>query len=341
MTKTPNMKTELYNYKKKNPNEKKPDIVRHFMKMGYARRTVYSWFESIENGDSLERKKGSGRPARIATADNIRKIKKIFNHRSGCSQRRVAMKLNCSQPYVSMMLRKHTNIRCRKKSKKPQMSEVQKQKARPKARKMLEKYKSLDFIIDDESYFTLAHSSQPGNDRFYSSDIDRTPEDVKHRYQSKYEQKLLVWICISPKGASKPYFLPSGMAINQDVYLNQIVKRFLEPFIEEHYKPDEYVFWPDLASAHYAKAVTNYLSAKKINFVPKAINPANVPKCRPIEDFWANLKRMVYEGDWTAKNLDELKKKIRATLNKIDFNLVQSHASSVPKRLDHLRRYGA
>ena len=31
------------------------------------------------------------------------------------------------------------------------------------------------------------------------------------------------------------------------------------------------------------------------------MNPANVLKARPIEDFWANLKQKVYEKDWKAK----------------------------------------
>ncbi|RNA39940.1 putative erlin-2-B-like [Brachionus plicatilis] len=31
------------------------------------------------------------------------------------------------------------------------------------------------------------------------------------------------------------------------------------------------------------------------------MNPANVPKARPIEDCWRNLKAKVYESDWKAK----------------------------------------
>jgi hypothetical protein len=29
--------------------------------------------------------------------------------------------------------------------------------------------------------------------------------------------------------------------------------------------------------------------------VQRKLNPANVPKCRPIEDYWGILKRKVYE----------------------------------------------
>jgi hypothetical protein len=150
-------------------------------------------------------------------------------------------------------------------------------------------------------------TSLPGNDRFYSSNVSKTPESVKNNYKAKFEPKLLVWICISPKGLSEPVVLPSGSAVDQDVYLEQMIKQRLVPFINRHYKSGRYVIWPDLAPAHYARKVTSYLTEKKINFVPRVMNPANLPKARPIEDFLGSLKLEVHENDWVAKDLDELK----------------------------------
>ena len=120
---------------------------------------------------------------------------------------------------------------------------------------------------------------------------------------------MLVWICISDKGISPPIFQKSGLAVNKSVYLD-IIKRGLVPFIEKHHSDGKYKFWPDLASSHYAKVVVDYFRAKKISFVQKIENPANVPEARPIEDFWSILKGNVYENGWRAKNLDELTNKI-------------------------------
>ncbi len=89
------------------------------------------------------------------------------------------------------------------------------------------------------------------------------------------------------------------------------------------------MIWPDLAPAHYARKVTSYLTEKKINFVPRVMNPANLPKARPIEDFWCSLKLEVYE-----------KARIKKCLRKIDVSVVQQYALSVPKRLDDVRRNG-
>ena len=103
---------------------------------------------------------------------------------------------------------------------------------------------------------------------------------------------------------------------------------------------DNCVFWPDLASSHYAKRVMNWLIEKKIEFVPKDLNPANAPKTRPIEDFWGILKSKVYAKSWSAKNVDQLEDKICRCLKEIDPNLIQSLAKDVTKRLDKVQRHG-
>ncbi len=86
------------------------------------------------------------------------------------------------------------------------MNDQQKAQLRPKCRKLLNKYRDYNFIIDDESYITL-----PGNEIFYSNNIQKTPESVKNKYEIKYEKKVLVWIAISPKGMTEPF-----SQINQD-----------------------------------------------------------------------------------------------------------------------------
>jgi transposase len=340
MPKTEGLKTVLYRFMKKNPNLKKNEIAKHMTTIGYSKASVYRWIKRIEENKSLERKKGSGRKAKIATKATIAKVKKFFDHKSGCSQRRIARRLGCSHSYVNKILKEKTTVRYYKKIKKPNTTAKQKEQNRSKCRRILEDFKNFDFLIDDESYFTLTHSALPGNSGFYSSDKNLTPPKSKYKYQDKYPTKILVWLCISPRGVSTPFFVPSGQAVNQFVYLDGPIKKHLVPFINKYYPSGKYVFWPDLANAHYANSVLNYLKDKNIPVVPKKINPANVPKARPIEDFWANLKAKVYEGDWTAKTLEELKRRIKYCLGKMEMNAVQKLAGRVRNRLDQIRRYG-
>ena len=57
--------------------------------------------------------------------------------------------------------------------------------------------------------------------KFYSSNVNLTPESVKYNYEKKYPQKLLVYLAISPEGVSMQYFFPSGLAVNKEIYLEK------------------------------------------------------------------------------------------------------------------------
>ena len=77
-----------------------------------------------------------------------------------------------------------------------------------------------------------------------------------------------------------------------------------------------------------------------ITFVNKNDNPASVPEARCIEDFWTLLKSMVYAKNWRAQNVDQLSKRIRYCIKKIDVFIVQKLAMSTKGRIDRIRRNG-
>src|SRR5690242_19033186 len=93
----------------------------------------------------------------------------------------------------------------------------------------------------------------PGNSGFYTNDIRQCPDIVKFKGKEKFPQKVLVWIAISEKGLSKPLIVTSkSFSINQDTYLKKCLKQRLLLFINNHFQNENYIFWPDLASSHYA-----------------------------------------------------------------------------------------
>ena len=131
-------------------------------------------------------------------------------------------------------------------------------------------------------YFKFKHTNKYSNAGFY---LKVAPKNVKYKRKGKFERKILVWVSISPHGTSQPSIVPAGLAIDQTVCKNDCIIKRLIPFVNEHYSDGNYLFWPDLASLHYARSVTNYLDEKSIHFVTKVDNLACVPELRPIEDF--------------------------------------------------------
>ena len=79
----------------------------------------------------------------------------------------------------------------------------------------------------------------------------------------------MVWICLSEDAVSETVFLARPNSINSEFYRENCIKGKLVEFIEQNHSQDDYIFWPDLASAHYAKDTVEFFEKLKILYVLK------------------------------------------------------------------------
>jgi len=193
-------------------------------------------------------------------------------------------------------------------------------------------------LLDYECYFTKRRTNANGNDNFYSNNKDLAPANIKFKKVAKFEEKLPVYIVIPPRGVSEPFIQPSGNAANQFIYRDNFLASLFLPFIKKYHSDGNYIFWPDLASSHYAEHAIDFLCENLVHHVDQTDIPANLPEARPIEDFWALVKNKVYVKNWEAKNLEQLEVKIRKCLKEMDTGAIQRTMDSVKKRLDEIRR---
>ena len=332
------LRKRVYEFRDAHQEKGKLFTVKHFQDEFVPKATIYRILQRKENGLPYQQVSGQGPKANKMPKKKVKRLQGMFDHHDSISQSQAASKFNVTQQYISQILAKKTAIKARKKIKIPKRTEQQRAIARTKCGRLYQMFLRRKCIMDDESYFTLQHTSINGNGRFYTSDISKTPPSVKYKQVDKFPKKLLVWFCFSEEGMSPPFFVPSGLAINQYIYLDECIKKRLIPFIEKHHSDGQYVFWPNLASAHYAKTVIAYLREKKVNFVEKEDNPANVPEARPIENFWGVLKGLVYKNNWQAENLDQLKQRIQYCWRQINPDFIQSLAAGVRRQVDLIRR---
>ena len=74
--------------------------------------------------------------------------------------------------------------------------------------------------MDDESYFALKDDNINGNSGFYISpgcSMGDVSDEVRLRPRSKYPEKLLVWMAISERGLSKPFFLQKKASLTGQI----------------------------------------------------------------------------------------------------------------------------
>jgi transposase len=321
------------------PHTKKADIVNHFAKEGIARRTIYNTFNKLESSQPLKDKKKTGRPSSW-TAYRTRKLKRLVNNKTGISQRQLARKFSVHHSTINRRLSK-MKISYRKREKTPKYSEKQQEKSQQLCSKLSNKlYRTNCSVInDDETYFTYSGDNMPGNVGYYSNDKKTCPDSVRFIGKEKFPKKVLVWIAISDHGISKPCIRSSkSEAINSEVYID-ILKNYLLPFIHKHHSDLNYQFWPDLASAHYSKETIAWMN-ENVNFIPKEMNPPNVPQARPIENFWGCLKQKVYEKGWTAKTDQDLIRRINLKLKEIDQKFVENLMKGVKAKVKSIAENG-
>ena len=61
---------------------------------------------------------------------------------------------------------------------------------------------------------------------------------------------------------------------------------------------------------------------ENVKFMPKRLITPNVPRTRPIENFWGCLAQKVYEGCWEANTEQQLIRRIESMMKEFDTTFV-------------------
>lgn len=331
----------IFSFLKTNIQMNKRNIVQHFEKIGFKRKYVYSIIKRYENGLPVERSMNEYSNKAKNKKKNLIKLKRITKNTKHKSYRKLGKKLNLHHKTVKKYLNElQIKRRCKKSIPKATLNQSKTQKYRIKkmVNELFKNKKCLKVLMDDESYFTF-DSNQWGNKYYYDVGLTNHHENDIYIHKSKWQKKVLVWVTISQDGISKPVFLKPGSTLTSDVYIKKMIPKVTE-FIEKYHKNDQIVFWPDLAPAHYSKKSETALKLAKINVVPKDFNPPNVPQLRPIENFWANLKRMVYSNNFQAKTVKQLIDRIKYCIKNIDQVSFQISMKKVPQKIRKAKKFG-
>lgn len=323
---------QMYNACQRN----KKEAVRLCQELKIAPSTAYRIITKYEATNCISRRSGSGRIAKAMPTRKKQQLRRRAEHRIGSSCRKLASVYNISKSYAHKII-KEQGLSYYKRKKTPKTSEKQEKVIKTRVRRLHDKMsmerKGCDVIMDDESYFSICDHRLSENSGFYSLDPAAAPNDVKYKQMEKFPPKIMVWVAVSPRGISTPFFLPvSHRALTADTY-KAILSKHLLPFIRRLYPDGDYVFWPDLASCHYATSVREFLAEENIPFVEKTDNPPNCPQLRPIENFWAMWKSRVYANGWEAQTVQQLTARMKRKLKEVDMDAVQRMMEGVRRKL--------
>ena len=281
--------------------------IQHFVKEGHSYATIHQMLQQfITCGKSSPLKK-SGRPLKT-TKKFVNSVKNKFKKDANLSNRYLAKKLKVDESTIRVA-KKKANIKTRKCQKAPLYKNDQESRAKTNCRKLSDKKFVRKFVImDDETYVLATRTSTPGNKYYSCIDGQDVSPSKKFKQTEKFPKKFLIWQAIGDDGKVSPSKVLSG-TMNTDTYF-ECIEKVLIPWIKEEYGAQNVVFWPDMASCHYAKKVIAILRAENIDFVERAENAPNLPQGRPIERFWALCKKEMSVDIRDINHMDKEWKKV-------------------------------
>lgn len=198
--------------------------------------------------------------------------------------------------------------------------------------RVLTKFKGC-IVMDDETYVKLDLRQLPGRKYYVSNVRASVPAKYKYCFMDKYAKKVMIWQAICSCGLkSAPYVTTENM--NSKIYIEECLNKRLNPFIRLHKSPVK--FWPDLASCHYSKDVLTWYESNNIDFITKDMNPPNCPMLRPIEKYWAIVKRMLKKNGGYVKDANLLRLKWIQFTGKVTRSDVQGLMRSINR---HARNF--
>lgn len=302
---------------------------------GVSVHAVQNAIKRFGNHFTLKDLPGRGRKPGASRPDLDKKICKQFSGKKEISVRNCAKKCGTS---VSMVQRvkKRNDLKTFKKQKQPKRSAIQSSLVKTRARKLYDQVLCRNeqcIIMDDETYVKLDYKTLPGP-QFYTVEIGtEVPNSDKSIFCEKFGKKVLVWQAICQCGMkSIPFF--TQQSLNAEIYRKECLQKRLLPLIRKHDK--QVLFWPDLASCHYASSVLEWFREKNILFIEKTVNPPNCPEIRPIEKFWALMKAKLRKNVKPAEDLTQFKKDWNRVTKTVNESVVQNLMRHIKNKVREL-----
>lgn len=327
--------------------KKRPIMVKQLKQVGFGHGHSYKLVDRYLKDNTLfDQRKFNRRPKKL-TQKQLVNLKKKVNNTDNHSLRKLENELEIPRESIRRNLRsmgiKHYKKRRGPKYKKKNEKEIKIATGRLYRLHLTGKQPLPTIVMDDETYITENDLVKYGSQGYYTDSKNTIPDNMRVLPATKFPFKVGIWYAISDFGVSDYFIWTNSMAINQNNYRTECLEKILIPFIEKSGIKDQCLFWPDKASAHYAKSVVSYLRSEQIALVPKKDNPSNLPQCRPIERAHSILKDHIFKDNFVPQNVEELKQRVVEIMENRE-TILQSIWTNFSKRVrkltDQTRRDG-
>lgn len=305
--------------------------------LGISRCAIYKIKTKLKSTGTDSRKPGSGRPRSARTKDVIRKVKQRIKSNPVRSIRKMATDLHISRSSMQRLVQNDLKMKTRARVKVPLLTTAQQETRLHRSKALLKDVKHAargrSILFSDEKIFTVDAISNRRNDRWIGNDPREVADHVKYANSTKHPASVMVFGLVSSDGKKMPpVFIPSGIRINTDRYL-EILESEVKPWVQANYPEGNYVFQQDGAPAHTSKRTQDWLGVNMEAFWSKVMWPPQSPDLNPLDySIWATveegackkphpsvpaLKKSIVRS-WTKMTEDYIKKTCQAFRGRLE-----------------------
>jgi hypothetical protein len=240
----------IMHYYENSEKKEVPDTCHHFEKEGYHYQTISRILNRCIKRNSTQLLERGGKRPTVATPEFLDDVRRIFEEKPDTSVRSAANKLHVAKSTLSDA-KLGVGIHAFTKKKSPKYRDGQKERAQTNCGIILKRAHGRAIIMDDETYVPRDPADVPGRQFYHTSDRNRVKDEQRFKATAKFTEKWLIWQAVDCDGhVSRPYVHIGTMT--KETYLIECLQKRLIPFIKKYHKKERILFWPDLASCHYA-----------------------------------------------------------------------------------------
>lgn len=294
-------------------------------------RTVTDVINRYKDSLTVARKPRTGPNHNTINKKLFQKITKSVKENPGLSDNQRAVRYGTSVS-TGRRYRLKAGLKSYRVIKQPNRSEKQSKVAKKRARLLYNMVLTKNegcLMMDDETYVKCDFRQLPGQKFYVSQFRGNVLPKYKYVLQDKYAKKMMIWQTICSCGKKSRSFVTNA-TMTSDLYVKECLQKRLLPFIRSH--NCRVVFWPDLASCHYAKSTMAWYEKNGVEVLTKNMNPPNCPQLRPIEIFWAIVKRSLKKNGGASKDIASMTKKWNQHAGNVSEEVVQKLMAGIKKK---------
>ena len=185
-----------------------------------------------------------------------------------------------------------------------------------------------NLLFTDKNKFGIQQAVNQKNNRVWASSSTTEGRIVTRRQNL---QSVMVWAAVTTTRRSPLCFVPTGVKLNSERYVLDILEDCLLPWAKQHFKDEPWTLQQNLASSHGSKFTQLWILRKIPSFISKEDWPSQNPDLNPLAYcIWSILEKRVC---CTHQTLESLKAKLMKEWDAITQETLRAACDSFLDRL--------